>query len=1366
MRFRRMVVFVLALTVSVCGFARAEEDAGETAPAQLSLWSGSDAGADFDGYIVKLRDDTVMPYAASRNATALGENLYAVESEEEAYALAGPGAVESIEPNYRVEMYAGNTLYYNDPYYSQSLWHLKEAGLGMEDAWKWQDDVIISNGLAGQDIKVAVLDSGFFRHNDFDYDRVLTGINATTDGGDSSDMNGHGTMVSGIIAAKANNGIGVVGVSHGVTLLPIRVFDKDGHGYVTYIISGIQSAIDNNVDIINMSLGTPSYSKALKDIVQKALDAGIIVVAAVGNKGTAELNYPAAYDGVVGVGALDPDGTVADYSQKNASVWIAAPGSQITSTYSGANRYATGDGTSFAAPCVAGLAAIAKQYAKEHGQSLTPEEFSTLLRLAGGHEIPDYSYGYGSVTAGGILALMGERQIRYELDGGTLPADCVSAYIPYSSDVITLPTPARDNYFFAGWYTDSACTGSPVTSLVPTELTEPPVYYARWIENLTELSAITLNDWVAENIGNKEWKVYLPSGTPMPAGTDCVRAFFAYSGSQSDLGYQVTDHGDGQWTIAVTQNTSNSAFEDSYTLIADNTTYPAPSLAAGREPTVAGIANPASLSGKTGAVAYTENVASWFSNATFFALSNFAVNGERVEMVVGLEISPTGALRYVPPAAAEKQTVSFDVVASNDRFSGACVSVTIRVGEIPLSVPSLSAYTGEYDASTLGSFTVGFTAYQNTLSSLSDSRGNTLNKDTDYTVQTGQQIIGGEVKPSEEVSLPASVTLSGDYLTKLDNGEVEITFHFSTGRDSQPTIDAEPFVLTVTNSSTHSYTAVTTKAATCTQPGIRTYVCANCNSQETEEIPALGHEYGEWSVDKEASCTETGESSRTCSRCGFETQVVTVEALGHDYGKGEVTRAASCTEDGERTYTCSRCGDRQTETVPALEHSYDEAGVITKTATCTDPGEIVHTCANCGDKRVREIPALGGSHKYGEWAVTKAPTCTETGERFRSCSLCGGTQTETVSALGHTYQKGVCIRCQTVDPSQSGGGLSSGSSSGGSSSGNPSSGGSSGGRIPSTKEPTVSPASSNTVTREENGVVITTVTDPIAGTVTETTEYPDGSSLTVETQSDGTVTTTRQDSIAIVTTVRAPGKSPTAAIALPDDSDGVAVNVPVGRDSGRWIARDVETDRVLPLCLAVGEDMLIWTDHSVRVVLEEPAPRSYSDITQNQWWSDAVDFVSSRELFVGMREGIFAPQEYAVRAQVLTVFSRLAGQELATTGAAWYEGVVSWAIEAGLSDGSRPGDRITREEMVALIWRWAGCPEAEGSLAFADAADISIWATQAVAWGVEKGLVQGRTVDSFLPGDYTTRAEAAIFFQRTISYLLRTGSGSQISPGP
>lgn len=194
------------------------------------------------------------------------------------------------------------------------------------------------------------------------------GWNFVSSNNDTRASHYHGTMVSGIIAAKTNNGVGIAGIAGGnstagVKIMGISVGYTDGYGNDrvdgSLVDDAIIYAVDNGAKVINMSFGSIDSQAAIQSAVNYAVNNGVILVASSGNidnSGNTSIRYPAKYTNVIAVGATDMNNNRASFSFYGAELDCVAPGVQIYSTTT--NSYMSADGTSFAAPQVSGIAAL------------------------------------------------------------------------------------------------------------------------------------------------------------------------------------------------------------------------------------------------------------------------------------------------------------------------------------------------------------------------------------------------------------------------------------------------------------------------------------------------------------------------------------------------------------------------------------------------------------------------------------------------------------------------------------------------------------------------------------------------------------------------------------------------------------------------------------------------------------------------------------------------------------------------------------------------------------------------------------------------------------------------------------------------
>jgi thermitase len=268
-----------------------------------------------------------------------------------------------------------------------------------------QDLIYLSYAQAltkGSDqVKIAVLDTGVNLNHKELRGRILKradfvnleGLDTSSFIGDCSgyddvpeDEVGHGTHVSGIIAGR---GLEMdEGVAPECSIMAVRVLATMkqgarlvGAGIVDNINAGIKWAVDNDADVINMSLGIKHTGGGLphEDVIRYALSKNVTVVAASGNDGTSERYYPGALPGVIAVGAVDTSGSVTRFTSYGANITVVAPGLNIYSSFAN-NTYALASGTSQASPFVAGSIALAKSYALERGKKLTNNEITYILK--------------------------------------------------------------------------------------------------------------------------------------------------------------------------------------------------------------------------------------------------------------------------------------------------------------------------------------------------------------------------------------------------------------------------------------------------------------------------------------------------------------------------------------------------------------------------------------------------------------------------------------------------------------------------------------------------------------------------------------------------------------------------------------------------------------------------------------------------------------------------------------------------------------------------------------------------------------------------------------------------------------------------
>lgn len=230
----------------------------------------------------------------------------------------------------------------------------------------------------GEGVRVAILDSGTADHSDIRHNILEQKTFVQVESNDNH-LGGHGVFCTGIVAAS-NNEYGIVGVAPKASIIFCKVLRASGGGKPDYILAGLRYAIESNVDIISISFGARFDIPEVGKIVREAYNRGIVVVAAAGNDCVDDsVNYPAKYDEVISVGAIDENDKIADFCSKGYKIDVYAPGVSITSTYLN-NSYACMSGTSFATPFIAGLIALAISFRRKLGKPIIVKEIIEHIR--------------------------------------------------------------------------------------------------------------------------------------------------------------------------------------------------------------------------------------------------------------------------------------------------------------------------------------------------------------------------------------------------------------------------------------------------------------------------------------------------------------------------------------------------------------------------------------------------------------------------------------------------------------------------------------------------------------------------------------------------------------------------------------------------------------------------------------------------------------------------------------------------------------------------------------------------------------------------------------------------------------------------
>ena len=518
--------------------------------------------------------------------------------------------------------------------------------------------------------------------------------------------------------------------------------------------------------------------------------------------------------------------------------------------------------------------------------------------------------------------------------------------------------------------------------------------------------------------------------------------------------------------------------------------------------------------------------------------------------------------------------------------------------------------------------------------------------------------------------------------------------------------------------------------------------CSICGAIDLEN-PKTNHTFGEWETVTDSTCTETGTKKHTCTGCDYsETGVIEKKAhTTEHHDRVDPT----CTTTGSIEYwQCSVCGKMFSDaacTTEVANVTLDKLPHSAGTAWEKDTTYHWHLCTSCGSEVMDKAV-----HTYGDWVTVAEATETEAGLRKRTCSVCGYEQTEEIGILRFTvtvrngsgsgeYKSGETVTI-TADR-----------------------------RSGYTFEKWTVDSGNVTLAKETDST--TTFTMPAENvTVTATYRYNGGSgsgsgssSGIVIKDEKGKVLGKADPDTGIVELPIPPVPAASSSrqaeeleITIPKNTT-VKVEIPV---------RNVTPGTVVAIVHADGTEEIVRTSivtkNGVALELTSSATvkvydnsKFFSDVSAANWASDAVAFASSRELFNGTGANTFSPNAPMTRQMLMTVLARLDGTD--TSGNAYAKGM-EWAIRNGVSNGSDPEGKITREQLATMLWRYAGSPSVSGRMTgFVDADQISGYAEDAMLWATKAGIIGGKGNGQLDPKGYATRAEVAAMLMRYCNTL-------------
>lgn len=571
---------------------------------------------------------------------------------------------------------------------------------------------------------------------------------------------------------------------------------------------------------------------------------------------------------------------------------------------------------------------------------------------------------------------------------------------------------------------------------------------------------------------------------------------------------------------------------------------------------------------------------------------------------------------------------------------------------------------------------------------------------------------------------------------------------YTRSEDDVYTLTGDEDVIIAALGHTWNGGSVTTEP-TCTADGVKTYTCTVCRATKTEVIPMRREHTLQLVPEVPATCGASGtEAYYKCSVCGrmFKDTTCDVEYREHPpailptgqhtFGDWTVTKQATYTEKGEREHTCTVCHNTYTEEIPMLTPSSDSSSssgsTTTKTETTTNPdGSTTKTETKADGTTVETTTGKDGT-------TTKTESKTET----KSDGSKVETKTETVTAKDGSKTESKTETTTAADGSKT-----------------------------ETKSETKT-AADGTKTETESKTE-TKADGTTTGTETKKTTDVNGSTGTTTTTTENGNTKTEAEAkisekaaeeakkndapVTAPVEVKAGENSdsaPTVKIELPESAGKTKVEIPVSDVNSGTVAVIVNedgTEEIVKNAIVTENGVVLGVEGNTTVKIIDNS-KDFID-TRNHWSRDEVNFVAARELFNGVGNNLFGVSGDMTRGMVNTVLARLAGEDT-NGGANWYDKGTEWAKQNGITDGANPTANITREQLAAMLYRFAGSPAVSGELSFADADQISGYAKDALLWAVQNGILNGTGNNLVAPKNSAERAQVAAMMAR---YLKNVG---------
>lgn len=297
-------------------------------------------------------------------------------------------------------------------------------------------------------------------------------------------------------------------------------------------------------------------------------------------------------------------------------------------------------------------------------------------------------------------------------------------------------------------------------------------------------------------------------------------------------------------------------------------------------------------------------------------------------------------------------------------------------------------------------------------------------------------------------------------------------------------------------------------------------------------------------------------------------------------------------------------------------------------------------------------------------------------------------------------------------------------------------------------------AKDGTVTEKQTETA--TAKNGTTATKVETTDAAGKTETKVEAKVTAAAVTeakTADKPVTIPVTVESTKSAETAAtvsVSVPKSAGSTKVEVPVTNVTAGTVAVLVKadgTEEIIKTSVLTEDGVALKVEGDVQIKIIDNT-KEFTDVVDNHWAGDAIDFATSHEIFNGTGDKSFAPEATMTRAMLFTVLARFDGAPVVTTGENWYADSMEWAKTNGVSDGTNPKASISREQLATMLYRYAGAPAVTADLsAYGDAATVRDYAAAAMQWAVSVGLING-IGGNLEPQGFATRAQLAAIMQR------------------